>query len=160
MHIETEKKFLVKDMAFKMLAKESHHLVQGYVAHENGRSVRVRISDDTGFLTIKGPTDALGMSRLEWEKEIPLQDAKDLMTLCQGDIIDKRRFIVPCEGSERFFEVDEFYGPNEGLIVAEIELGSEDETFVHPAWLGEEVTGDKRYFNAHLSRHPFKSWEQ
>jgi CYTH domain-containing protein len=159
MHIETERKFLVRTLDFKKTALSSRHLVQGYVAHEGGRSVRVRISDDKAFLTIKGPGDAKGMSRLEWEKEIPVDDARDLMTLCLSGIIDKRRYIVPCGSTGRVFEVDEFYGDNEGLIVAEIELGGEDEEFPHPDWLGKEVTGDKRYYNASLSRHPFKDWQ-
>ena len=156
MHIETEKKFLVKDMDFKMLAKESHHLVQGYVAHEDGRSVRVRISDDTGFLTIKGPTDALGMSRLEWEKEISLSEAEALLQLCESGIIDKIRYEIL--SGKHTYEVDVFEGENAGLLMAEIELDSENEAFEKPSWLGQEVTGDNRYYNAYLSNTPFRSW--
>lgn len=169
MHIETERKFLVNDLSFKSQAVKSHRMAQGYVAHDNGRSVRIRISDDKAFLTIKGPGDAAGVSRCEWEKEVSLEDAGDLMRLCQGGIIDKIRYIIPAapskavpgtsrEGCERFFEVDEFLGDNEGLIMAEIELGSPDEQFEKPSWLGKEVTGDKRYYNASLSLRPFKNW--
>ena len=156
MHIETERKFLVRDAAYKEAAVGSHHLVQAYIAHENGRTVRVRIADDKGILTIKGPS-LDGISRKEWEMEIPLEDARDLMALCQKGSIDKTRWIVPA-GNGRFFEVDEFHGENEGLVVAEIELGSEEETFSRPEWLGEEVTGDKRYYNSYLTLAPYSTW--
>lgn len=163
MHIETERKFLVRNGGFKAEAVAAHRMRQGYIAHENGRTVRVRISDSTGWLTIKGPS-ANGISRQEWEKEIPLADAEDLFALCQSGSIDKTRYIVPVfseasGGEGRFFEVDEFYGDNEGLVVAEIELGSEDESFPHPSWLGPEVTGDHRYYNSQLCLHPFKEWK-
>lgn len=157
MHIETERKFLVRNMDFKGLTTASHRMKQGYIAHENGRSVRVRISDDKGFLTIKGPSKN-GISRLEWEKEISIQDAEDLFLLCQKGIIEKTRYIVPAGGG-RFFEVDEFYGDNEGLVMAEIELGSEDEAFTKPSWLGEEVTGDRRFYNASLAVYPYNKWK-
>jgi adenylate cyclase len=157
MHIETERKFLVKDMSFKALSTQSHRMTQGYIAHGGGRTVRVRISDDKGYLTIKGPGDPSGMSRQEWEKEIPLHDAEDLMKLCVDGIIDKTRYIVPTNNS-RIFEVDEFYGDNDGLVMAEIELGSEDEAFYRPSWLGKEVTGDHRFYNAQLAVNPFKNW--
>lgn len=156
MHIETERKFLVKDSSYKDAEIESHHLVQGYISREGGRTVRVRICDSKGFLTIKGPSKD-GVSRLEWEIEIPLEDASSLMSLCQGGFIDKTRHIIPAS-KDRRFEVDEFHGDNEGLTVAEIELGSPDEKYPVPEWLGSEVTGDKRYYNSHLSEHPFKDW--
>lgn len=167
MHIETERKFLVNDDSFKAEAVAAHRMRQGYIAHENGRTVRVRISDNIGWLTIKGPS-ANGISRQEWEKEIPLADAEDLFSLCQSGSIDKVRYIVPIESATstpagshegRFFEVDEFHGDNEGLIVAEIELGSEDETFPRPSWLGSEVTGDRRYYNSQLCLNPYKDWK-
>jgi len=169
MHIETERKFLVIDDSFKAEAIESHHMVQGYIAHDSGRTVRVRIADERGILTIKGPSHN-GMSRLEWEMEIPLKDAQDLMMLSTGPVIDKTRYIVPARTSGdadslaaghkgRYFEVDEFYGDNEGLVMAELETASEDETFDRPSWLGDEVTGDRRFYNSYLSLHPFKSWK-
>ena len=158
MHIEIERKFLVRDDSYKLRSVKAFRIRQGYIAHDGGRSVRVRIRDGQGFLTIKGPTLGLA-SRAEWEKEIPLRDAEDLFLLCKPGQVDKTRWIVPAEDSSRFFEVDEFLGENEGLVLAEIELGSEDESFVKPAWLGEEVTGDRRYFNAYLSRCPYKTWK-
>ena len=156
MHIETERKFLVWDEGFKAQAVESHHIKQGYIAHDGGRTVRVRLWDEQGILTIKGPSMGIGMSRFEWEKEITRQEAEDLFLLCKPGMVDKTRWIVPA--GVRKFEVDEFHGENEGLVMAEIELGSEDETFERPSWLGEEVTGDKRYYNAYLALNPFKSW--
>ena len=155
MQIETERKFLVLDDGYKAQAVESHRIRQGYIAHDMGRSVRVRIRDDKGILSVKGPFIGVG-SRPEWEKEISLQEAEDLFLLCKPGSIDKTRWIVPA--GERFFEVDEFHGENEGLVMAEIELKSQDEAFGRPSWLGEEVTGDPRYYNGYLARNPFKSW--
>jgi len=155
MRIETERKFLVQDDGYKAQAVESHRIRQGYIAHDLGRSVRVRIRDGQGILTVKGPFIGLG-SRPEWEKEISLQEAEDLFRLCKPGSVDKTRWIVPA--GERFFEVDEFHGENEGLVMAEIELGSEDEAFQKPSWLGREVTGDKRFYNSYLARNPFKNW--
>lgn len=157
MHIETERKFLVKDSSYKAAAIKSYHICQGYIAHDSGNSVRVRIRDKQGFLTIKGPS-ADGVSRQEWELEIPLEDARELFLLCKPGSIDKIRWIVPA-GPARFFEVDEFFGENEGLVMAEIELSQPDEPFERPSWLGQEVTGDRRYYNAQLCQHPFKSWK-
>ena len=208
MHTETERKFLIKSDAYKTQAVASHRIKQGYIARDNGNSVRVRIKDNIGILTIKGPsTDDI--SRSEWEIEIPLTDAEDLLKLCHGGIIDKTRYIVPEEGtlsgtsfaslrplplpnvtsceptpspshpslgpsllhgrgwpwvpdsvlsSGKVFEVDEFYGDNEGLVMAEIELDSADQPFTKPEWLGEEVTGNRHYYNSYLSLHPFKQW--
>lgn len=158
MNIETERKFLVRDEGFKAQAVKTLRIKQGYIAHDAGRTVRVRIADDKGYLTIKGPSMNGGISRFEWEREIPLQDAEDLMLLCKDGKIDKKRFIIPAAGGRKF-EVDEFYGDNEGLVMAEIELGSEDEAFVKPEWLGEEVTGDKRFYNSHLLTYPYKDWK-
>ena len=157
MHIETERKFLVTDTSYKDAAVESHHLVQGYICASGGRTVRVRLYDDTGYLTIKGPS-ADGLSRMEWEKEIPLQDAKDLFALCIEGVIDKTRWIVPEESGILKFEVDEFHGENAGLTVAEIELPSPDHPFTKPAWIAEEVTGQRKYYNSHLSKLPFTKW--
>ena len=155
MQIETEKKFLVKDDGYKAQAVESHRIRQGYIAHDMGRSVRVRILDDKGILTVKGPFIGLG-SRPEWEKEISLKEAEELFLICKPGSIDKTRWIVPA--GERCFEVDEFHGENEGLVMAEIELESQDEAFERPSWLGEEVTGDPRFYNGYLARNPFKNW--
>ncbi len=155
-HIETERKFLVKDDSYKAAATERHRMTQGYICREPGRTVRVRISDGRAWLTIKGAGSDSGMSRYEWEKEIPAGEAVQLMELCQDGTVDKTRFIVPFEG--HIFEVDEFYGDNEGLTVAEIELDNETEPFSRPEWLGEEVTGDRRYYNSMLSRHPYSRW--
>ena len=155
MQIETERKFLVLDDGYKAQAVESHRIRQGSIAHDMGRSVRVRILDEKGILTVKGPFIGMG-SRPEWEKEISLKEAEDLFLICKPGSIDKTRWIVPA--GERCFEVDEFHGDNEGLVMAEIELGSPDEAFDRPSWLGEEVTGDPRYYNGYLARNPFKSW--
>ena len=157
MHIETEMKFLVLDDGFKAQAVKSYRIRQGYLAHDSGRTVRVRIRDDKGFLTIKGPAIVTG-SRPEWEKEIPLQDAEELFLLCKPGSVDKTRWIVPTGHDGRFFEVDEFHGDNDGLVMAEIELGSPDEPFERPSWLGKEVTDDERYYNGYLARKPFKTW--
>lgn len=155
MQLETERKFLVKDDGYKGQAVESHRIRQGYIAHDMGRSVRVRVLDDKGILTVKGPFVGLG-SRPEWEKEISLQEAEELFRLCKPGSIDKTRWIVPA--GERKFEVDEFHGDNEGLVMAEIELKSQDEAFGRPSWLGDEVTGDPRFYNGYLARNPFKNW--
>jgi CYTH domain-containing protein len=155
MQIETERKFLVLDDGYKAQAVELHRLRQGYIAHDAGRSVRVRILDDKGILTVKGPFIGLG-SRPEWEKEISLKEAEELFLICKPGSIDKTRWIVPA--GERCFEVDEFHGENEGLVMAEIELESQDEAFERPSWLGEEVTGNPRFYNGYLARNPFKNW--
>lgn len=157
MSIEIERKFLVKDNSFKDKCMSFSRIIQGYICSERGRTVRVRIRDDKGFLTIKGASDDNGLSRYEWEYEIPLSEAKELMKLCQPGIIDKTRFLVECDN--HLFEVDEFYGENDGLVLAEIELGSVDEQFSKPDFLGEEVTGDVRYYNSFLMKKPFKSWK-
>jgi len=156
MHIETERKFLVENDAYKKDAVKSYRIKQGYIAHDGGNTVRVRIRDNEGFLTIKGRTFN-GMSRPEWEIKIPQADAEALLGLCHGGFIDKTRHIVPC--GELAFEVDEFHGPNEGLTMAEIELPSTSKQFPRPQWLGEEVTGDRRFYNSYLSNYPYKTWK-
>ena len=155
MNIETERKFLVLNDDYKAEAVKSYRIRQGYLAHDSGRTVRVRIRDDQGFLTIKGPSIVMG-SRPEWEKEISLQEAEDLFPLCKPGSVDKTRWIVPA--GDRYFEVDEFHGENEGLVMAEIELGNPDEPFESPSWLGKEVTDDARYYNGYLARHPYQTW--
>ncbi len=153
---EIERKFLVKGDYKKHVSKETK-IVQGFLSTVPDRTVRVRIKGDKGYLTIKGIGNKSGASRFEWEKEISLEDAKDLMAICEPGVIDKTRYIVP-GSNDLFFEVDEFYGENEGLTVAEIELPSEDIEFTKPSWLGEEVTGQVKYYNSMLMKTPFKNW--
>jgi adenylate cyclase len=153
---EIERKFLVTG-DFRQDACDSFRLVQGYISTDPDRTVRVRIKGEQGFLTIKGRSSADGLSRYEWEKEIPLAEARELMALCGPEVIDKTRYLVPFGGHT--YEVDEFYGSNHGLILAEIELGDEQETFLKPSWLGEEVTGNTRYYNSMLMKCPFIKWK-
>jgi adenylate cyclase len=155
--IEIERKFLVQSDAFKQLATTKHHIAQGYLNSHPERTVRIRIMGESGFLTIKGKGSESGTTRLEWETELSLMEAKPLLSICEDGIIDKIRHEIPA--GKHVFEVDEFFGENEGLVVAEIELSSEDEPFEKPAWLGMEVTSDYRYYNAFLSKNPFKSWK-
>ena len=156
MALEIERKFLVADDRYKSMAFRSDRIAQGYLCREGGNSARVRVRGNKGYLTIKGPSMDGGLSRFEWEKEIPESEAWELLKLCHGGIIDKTRYLVKC--GRHIFEVDEFYGDNEGLTVAEVELGSADEEFERPVFLGKEVTGDKRYYNSSLTRFPFKCW--
>ena len=152
---EIERKFLVKG-DFKNFATGEFRIKQGYLSSAKGRTVRVRIKGDKGFLTIKGQADESGVSRYEWEREIAVSEAEELLALCEPGLIDKKRYLVPA--GEFTFEVDEFYGDNEGLIIAEIELKSESDKFPKPDWLGEEVTGDRRYYNSVLIKNPFTGW--
>lgn len=154
--LEIERKFLVKDDSYKQLAFDSSRVRQGYICSGHGRTVRVRLRDHCGYLTIKGPSDAAGMSRYEFEKEITADEAVQLFRLCEPGMIDKTRWLV--KSGDHTFEVDEFYGDNEGLVMAEVELGSEDEPFEKPDFIGREVTGDRRYYNSHLRQYPFKVW--
>ena len=154
--IEIERKFLVTDDSFKAAAFAKNRIAQGYLSSVPERTVRVRIKGDKGYLTIKGISNDSGTSRFEWEKEIPVTEAKELLLLCEKGVIDKTRFEIKC--GSHIYEVDEFYGENEGLIVAEIELSSETETFERPVWLGDEVTQLNRYYNAYLSKHPYTNW--
>lgn len=152
---EIERKFLVSG-EFKPQAFAQSRIMQGYICSARGRTVRIRIRDGKGYLTIKGASNASGTSRYEWEKELPLSEAEELMKLCEPGMIDKTRYLV--RSGRHVFEIDEFYGENDGLLVAEIELGSEDEIFEKPAFIGEEVTGDLRYYNSQLMKKPFKTW--
>lgn len=153
---EIERKFLVKSEAFKIEASASTSISQGFLNADKARIVRVRLTDDKAFLTIKGETSSSGMSRLEWETEIPVEDAKTLLTLCEPGVIEKRRYYI--QQGEHTFEVDEFYGENQGLIIAEVELQTEQDVIERPDWLGSEVTGEVKYYNAMLSKHPFSKW--
>lgn len=154
--IEIERKFLVTSESFKTEAFTQNRISQGYLSSVPGRTVRVRIKGEKGFLTIKGASNESGLSRFEWEKEIPAEEAVALLKLCEKGVIDKTRFEVKM--GNHIFEIDEFYGENEGLIMAEIELKSETEPFEKPSWLGKEVTQDKRYYNSYLSKNPYKNW--
>lgn len=157
-HIEIERKFLVKSTEFKDQATGCSHFVQGYITSPPAKTVRVRIADDKAYLTIKGSGSASGMSRFEWEMEIPGKDALALLGICEGGVIEKDRYYVPFAGHT--FEVDEFFGDNEGLVMAEVELSSEDESFEKPEWLGQEVTGDSRYYNSSLRKYPYIQWKR
>lgn len=156
--LEIERKFLVKSDKFKAVAFAKNQIAQGYLNSHPERTVRIRIKGESGFLTIKGKGNESGISRLEWETEIPLTEAKSLIKLCENGVIDKIRYEV--KAGNHIFEVDEFFGDNEGLVVAEIELQSEDEAFEKPEWLGQEVTNDERYYNAFLSNHPYTTWKK
>lgn len=149
---EIERKFLVSG-EFRQDSPESYRIMQGYICSDPDRTVRVRVRGDKGFLTIKGRGSEDGLSRYEWEKEIPVTEAVELMALCGSGVIDKTRYLVPF--GKHTYEVDVFHGANEGLVLAEIELSDEQEAYEKPSWLGEEVTGDVRYYNSMLSLHPF-----
>lgn len=152
---EIERKFLVKG-EFKPFASKQTRITQGYLSSVPERTVRVRIKGDKGFITIKGIGSDSGASRYEWEKEIPVNEIEELLKICEPGVIDKTRYLV--KAGNHTFEVDEFYGENQGLVVAEVELTREDELFEKPSWLGDEVTGDVRYFNSMLMKMPFTKW--
>ena len=157
MAVEIERKFLVAG-EYKPFATESVHISQGYLNSASGRTVRVRVRGDKGYLTVKGPSKDGGLSRFEWEMEIPLADAEAMLELCEKGVIDKTRWLIPAGDGVHTWEVDEFHGANEGLVVAEIELTSESDSFERPSWLGPEVTGDRRYYNSQLTLHPYSKW--
>ena len=151
--MEIERKYLVTSDCYKELAVARYHIRQGYISREKTGAVRVRITDDKAYLTIKGKPAAGHFARYEWEKEIDVQEAEELMKLCQGTVIDKTRWIVPAETVDNLqliWEVDEFHGKHEGLVVAEIELDNEEQSFEKPAFIGDEVTHDPRYYNANM----------
>lgn len=153
---EIERKFLVTSDLYKRDSMESERIIQGFLNRHPERTVRIRVKNEKGFITVKGKSFDGGVSRFEWEKEIPLEEAETLLDLCEPGKIDKTRYLVKV--GQHQYEVDEFYGENEGLVVAELELDSPDEAFEKPSWLGEEVTGKNEYYNSHLSKFPFKSW--
>lgn len=156
MPLEIERKFLVAG-EYKPLATSHSRIVQGYISSQRGRTVRVRLRDGRGFLTIKGPSSADGLARYEFEKEITQDEALSLLRLCEPGIIDKERWLVPA--GHHVFEVDEFFGANAGLVVAEVELSAEGEAFARPPFLGREVTGDRRFYNSCLRAHPYSEWK-
>lgn len=155
MALEIERKFLV-DGVYEFDIVVSTRITQGYLTATPERTVRIRRAGDRAFLTIKGALNATGMTRSEWEYEIPAADAEEMLLLCTSGLIDKTRHTTPY--GDHVFEVDEFHGANAGLVLAEVELEDEAEAFRVPPWLGREVTGDPRYYNAMLARHPFTTW--
>jgi adenylate cyclase len=152
---EIERKFLVKG-DFKPFAHKQTRITQGYISTVPERTVRVRVKGDKGYITIKGIGNASGATRYEWEKEIPVAEVQELLQICEPGVIDKTRYQV--KAGPHIFEVDEFYGENEGLVIAEIELSTENEAFEKPSWLGKEVTGDMRYYNVMLLKNPHSKW--
>ncbi len=155
-HLEIERKFLVKSKTYRERASSSKRMVQGFLNTDPDRTVRVRIKENKGYLAVKGASNETGTTRFEWEIEIDIAEATNLIDLCEGTILEKVRYVVPFGG--HLFEVDEFLGENKGLVIAEIELQHEDEAYEKPDWLGEEVTGDIRYYNSQLSKKPFVTW--
>lgn len=156
-NVEIERKFLVKG-DFKPFAYKKEKIVQGYItSFSEDKSVRIRIKNKKGYITIKGKSNEAGTIRFEWEKEISLEDAEQLLKISEPGVIDKVRHYI--KAGNHTFEVDEFHGENKGLIIAEIELKSENEEFEKPAWLGEEVTGNVRYYNSQLIKYPYSKWK-
>ena len=154
--MEVERKFMVRGNSYRQLAYASDRIKQGYICSGHGRTVRVRLRGGRGYLTIKGPSLDGGLSRYEFEKEITPDEAEQLFRLCEPGIIDKTRYLV--KSGQHTFEVDEFYGDNEGLVMAEVELSAPDEPYEKPAFIGKEVTGDRRFYNSHLRSNPFSVW--
>ena len=154
--MEIERKFIVRGNSYRQLAYASDRIKQGYICSGHGRTVRVRLRGGRGYLTIKGPSLDGGLSRYEFEKEITPDEAEQLFRLCEPGIIDKTRYLV--KSGQHTFEVDEFYGENEGLVMAEVELSAPDEPYEKPVFIGKEVTGDRRFYNSHLRVNPFSAW--
>ena len=155
---EIERKFLVTSNQFKEEAYQTFSIKQGYLNSHPERATRVRIKENKAFITVKGKSSANGLTRFEWEKQIEVNDAKELLKLCEPGKIEKNRFLIKSENHT--FEVDEFYGENEGLTIAEVELENENEEVIFPDWLGKEVTGDKKYYNSALINNPYKNWKK
>ncbi|WP_406685215.1 CYTH domain-containing protein [Seonamhaeicola sp. MEBiC1930] len=154
--IEIERKFLVKSNAYKQEAFKEIRITQGFLNTHKERTVRVRLKGDYGFLTVKGLSSDDGLKRFEWETQITEEEAKSLLNICESGVIDKIRYEV--EVKNHIFEIDEFFGDNHGLVIAEVELKSENETFEKPNWLGKEVTGDIKYYNSQISKNPYCNW--
>lgn len=154
---ETERKFLVTSMDFKKEAFDKNRIVQGFLSTDPQRTVRIRINGKKGFLTIKGGSNESGLTRFEWEKEIEINEAEQLLELCLPGKIEKIRHLIKAD--RHTFEVDEFLNENQGLVIAEIELKEEEEKFTIPSWLGKEVTGEIKFYNSQLSLHPYNTWE-
>jgi len=156
MSVEIERKFLVNSNAYKTESHKKSYIKQGFLNSDKNRVVRVRLNDGCGYLTIKGKSNTSGTTRFEWEKKITKEEANNLFSLCEPGIIEKHRFLVAI--GNHTYEVDEFLGDNKGLVVAEIELKSENEIFEKPTWLGTEVTGDIKYYNSNLIKQPYTQW--
>jgi CYTH domain-containing protein len=154
--IEIERKFLVTSLDFIAESSVQHAIAQGYLNSDPERTVRIRIKGEKGYITIKGSGNETGTSRMEWDKEISLEEAKSLLKLCEKGVIEKTRYEV--KSGIHIIEIDVFHGENEGLIMAEVELEDENEAILKPNWLGKEVTGDTRYYNSYISLHPFNMW--
>jgi adenylate cyclase len=155
-HNEIERKFLVVNDAYREASFKKERIVQGFLSSVPERTVRIRIIGHSGFITVKGIGNTTGTTRFEWEKEISLSDAERLLSICEPGKIDKLRYFV--KAGEHVYEIDDFTGENQGLVVAEIELQEENEAFEKPDWLGEEVTGQVQYYNSYLAKNPFKNW--
>ncbi len=155
--VEIERKFLVKSKVYREEAFGKEEIIQGFLNTHPDRTVRVRLSGEKGFITVKGRTDAEGITRFEWEREIPAMEARALLEICEPGVIRKIRYLV--RSGDHLVEVDEFSGENEGLIIAEIEMKEIDDTIIKPDWLGEEVTGEPRYYNSQLSKKPYATWK-
>ena len=154
--IEIERKFLVKSLDFKKQASKQTPIIQGFLNTHKARTVRIRIKGNKAYITVKGQSSNDGLARFEWEKEIKKTEAQALLKICEPGVINKTRYEVKL--NNHIFEIDEFYGDNNGLIIAEIELQSKTEVFEKPNWLGDEVTGDVKYYNSQLSKHPYQKW--
>ncbi len=156
--IEIERKYLVTSNSYKTEAFAKVEIIQGFLSTHPERTVRVRLTDQKGFITVKGKTDPDGTTRFEWEREISSEEAKSLLEICKKGTIHKLRHLV--KSGSHVVEVDEFNGQNKGLVIAEIELQHADESFLKPKWLGSEVTGDPKYYNSQLSKNPYSSWKK
>lgn len=156
--VEIERKFLVTSNTYKDEAIKKTKIVQGFLNSDIERTVRVRVKEEKGFLTVKGKSSKKGLVRYEWESEISVSEANMLLKLCEKGMVEKIRYEVKL--GEHLFEIDEFCGDNKGLVIAEIELDDVDEEFIRPSWLGKEVTGQAKYYNSQLGKHPFKSWKK
>ncbi|MCM4160168.1 CYTH domain-containing protein [Antarcticibacterium flavum] len=155
--IEIERKFLVKSNTYRLKAFQETRISQGFLNTHPERTVRIRIMGYGAFITIKGKSSSDGLQRYEWEKEIDVTDAEDLLKLCEPGIIEKQRYLV--KHGKHIFEIDEFSGENDGLVVAEVELNHLSEEIEPPAWLGEEVTGQTKYYNSQLIKNPYRNWK-
>lgn len=155
-NLEIERKFLLRNDDFKQESFKKERIIQGFLSSVPERTVRVRLIAGVGFITVKGLGNEAGTTRFEWEREISKQEAEKLLEICEAGIIDKERYFV--KAGEHVFEIDEFELDNKGLVMAEVELKNEEDSFEKPSWLGEEVTGQIKYYNSSLVKNPFQNW--